>query len=405
MAEKTTKKNTKGTKKVTSKKTTATVKTQTAKPKAQKIETKAVEPKVVTKVEKNKKKGKCKNIINKVINNTPFAISLCVIVILIAILIFVLCIKKVPKNSNGEELLATINGKEITANELYEKLKESHGTDALINLIDEYISEKEVKLTDEDKKYVQEIVDSWKEQAESYDMDLVTLVANYGLTISDEKDFYNYLLNNYRASLALVNYIGDEASEDDLKDYYKNNYSDKQTVKHILIEVDSEAEDTEKAEKEAYDKAKALIKKLDKVEKDKLDKKFEELVEKNSDDTATYSTGGLIEDFQKTDVVEEFYEASSKLENGKYTSEPVKSTYGYHIILKVSSTPVEKYKDIKDEVRKAYAESLLSNDTSRQISKWDELRKAYKLKIEDDFIKDAYEKTIKDAIEASKTEE
>ena len=396
MAEKTTKKNTKGTKNATTKKTTANVKT------TPKVETKKVEPKVVTKVEKKKKEGKCKKLINKIVNNTPFAISLCVIIVLVAILIFVLCIKKVPKTSNGDELIATLNGKKITANELYEHLKESYGTDALISMVDEYIAGKEVKITKDDEKYIEDVVDSWKEQADAYDMDLVTLVANYGLTISDEKDFYDYLLNNYKASLALVNYLGDEATKDELKEYYKNNYSDKQTVKHILIEVDAEAEDQEKAEKEAKNKAKELIKKLDKVDSKKLDSTFEDLVEKNSDDTATYSTGGLIESFQKKDVVEEFYEASEKLKDGEYTKEPVKTSYGYHIILKVSSTPVDKYNDIKDEVKKAYAESKIAEDGSIQVSKWDELRNAYKLKIEDDFIKDAYKEKIEKAIESYK---
>ena len=386
MPKKTTKKNNKGTKNTPVKK---------------------VETKVTEKVKvKNEKKGNVKAIVTKVMENTPFVISLCAIVLLIAALILVLCIKRVPTTSKGEEILATVNGKTITADELYISLKDSYGTDSLINIIDSYIADKEVKITKENEKYVEDVVNYYKEYAEYYKVDLATFLSSYvGLTgITTEDEFYDYVLKDYKKTLVVTNYIGEKASEDELKEYYKENYSDKLTVKHILIEVDSEAEDKDKADKEAYNKAVKLIKKLNDTSSKKLDSKFEELAEDNSDDTATYSNGGLIEDFGKKDVVEEFWKASEKLEDGEYTTEPVKSSYGYHIILKVSSTPVEKYKDIKDEVKSAYAESLLSKDSTLLVKKWDEIRKEYKLSIKDDYIKDAYKNTIKEATK-TKTEE
>lgn len=412
MPKNTTQKNNKGkntTKAATSKKAPAK-KVENKKVEAKKVEVKETEKKVEVKetvkpVVKKEKKGKCKVLFDKVMNNTPFVVALCIILLLIACLIFTLCIKKVPKTTEGNDIVATIKGKEITADELYESLKESYGTDTLINLIDTYIADKEVKVTEENEEYVQEVVDYYKEYAEYYGVDLETFLTSYvGLSgISTEEEFYDYVLEDYKKSLAVTNFIAENASEDDLKDYYKENYSDKLTVKHILIEVDSEAEDADAADEEAYNTAIKLIKKLNDTDEDDLDSKFEELAKNNSDDTATYSNGGLIEDFTKSDVVSEFWEASEELEDGEYTTEPVKTSYGYHIILKVSSTPVEEFEDIKDDVKTAYAESLLSNDSTLQVSKWDELRKQYKLSIEDDFIKDLYEKTIKEATE--KTEE
>ena len=379
--------------------------------KAKKVEAKPVpEKKVKVKKVANKEKGKkLKAIIAEVSKNVPFVISLCAIVLLVAALILVLCVKRVPKASNGKDILATVNGKTITANELYNSLKKSYGADALINLIDTYIADKEVKITDDHKKYVDEVVDYYKEYAEYYKVDLATFLASYvGLNgIETEEQFREYVLEDYKKTLAITNYIGENAKEEDLHNYYKENYSDKLTVKHILIEVDSEAKDKDKAEKEAYDKAMKLIKKLDETSSKKLDKKFEELAEDNSDDTATYSKGGLIENFSKKDVVSEFWKASDKLKDGEYTKEPVKSQYGYHVILKVSSTPVEKYKDIKNDVKKAYAESLLSSDSTLFAKKWDELRKEYKLSIKDDLIKKAYKETLKEAtkVQETKTEE
>lgn len=411
MPKKTEEKNTKGTKKVT--KTSATTKNTKSKkvvkntePKVKK-EVKVPETKVEVKevpvAKKEVKKGKKEN---SLMNNTPFVVCMCVIILLVAVLIFVLCTKRVPVTSKGEEIVATLNGKTITANELYLSLKDAGGKDQLLTLIDEYIAEKEVTFTEEDEKYVQEVVDYYIEYAEYYETDLATFLANYvginGITTEDE--FKEFVKKDYSKTLAVQKYIGETAEEKDLKEYYEKNYSDTLTVKHILIEVDSEAEDAEKADEEAYNKAVKLIQKLNNTDSKKLDEKFEELAEKNSDDTGTYSNGGLVENFKKSEVDENFYNASYKLKDGEYTEKPIKSTYGYHIILKVSSTPVEAYKDIKADVQKSYAEAQLSADSTLFAVKWDELRSQYKLSIKDDFIKKTYEKALKEAKE-TKTEE
>lgn len=407
MAEKTTKKNTKGTKKVAEKKTTKKVTTKAA-PKKEvkkvtpKKEEKKVAPvkevkkeeKVVTKKE-NKMKGKVKEVYDKVIANKPFAISLCIILVLTVALVITACHKVIPKTKDGKQVLATLKGKTITADDLYLELKDQGGTSALINMIDKYIVSKEVKFTKENEEYIQNIVDSWKEQAEQNGMTLVELIGRYGLTIEDEKDFFNYLKENYSVSLAVEKFIGDQASEKDLKEYYKDNFSDELTVRHILISVDD-------SESDALAKAKKLIKELDGTDKKKLEKKFIELAKDNSDDTGTYANGGLLENFVKKDVVSEFFEAANALKDGEYSKEPVKTSYGYHIIYKVSSTPLKSFKELKDKVKSEYAKNLLNNDSSLQVSKWDELRKSYKMNIVDSVIKEEYSKTIE---EAKKTED
>ena len=123
------------------------------------------------------------------------------------------------------------------------------------------------------------------------------------------------------------------------------------------------------------------------------------MAEENSDDTATYSKGGLIENFTKKDVEEAFYNAANDLKDGKYTKEPVKTSYGYHIILKVSSTPVEKYSKIKDKVMKEYAQSLLTADPTLSIKEWKKLRKKYKMSIKDTEVKKAYKKYVQNALD------
>lgn len=400
MPKKTEEKNTKGTKKTT--KTSASKKVTKTTKKVEKEPVTKVEVKEVPVVKKENKKGKN---VNSLMNNTPFVAACCVIILLVAVLVFVLCTKRVPLTSKGEEIVATIKGKKITADELYLSLKDAGGKDELLSIIDEYIAEKEVTITEEDEKEVKKIVDYYVDYAEYYETDLATFLANYvGITgISTEKEFTEFVLKDYKKTLAVQKYIGEKANEKDLKDYYKKNFTDTLTVKHILIEVDKEAEDAEDADEEAYEKAVKLIQKLNNTDSKKLDKKFEELAEKNSDDTGTYANGGLVENFKKAEVEEAFYNASYKLKDGEYTKEPVKTAYGYHVILKVSSTPVEAYKDIVNDVKKAYAEAKLSEDANLLAVKWDELRSEYKLSIKDDLIKKAYKEAL-DAVKETKKE-
>lgn len=417
MPKSTNEKNTKGTKKnVATKATTKKVankkvETKKAAPKKvevkkvdnkkvapKKVETKKTAPKTVeVKKVETKKEKKGNEIVNKIMENKPFAISLCVIIVLVAVLILTLCIKSIPKTKDGNDILVSLKGKNITADDLYVNLKDEYGEDALLELIDEYIAEKEVKVTKADKEYVKQVVDYYKEYADYYGVDFATFLTTYvGINgVETEEQFSDYILKDYKKTLAIEKFISDEASEKELKEYYKNNYSDKLTVKHILIEIDTENEDTEAADKEAYNKAAKLIEKLNNTSAKKLDSKFEQLAEDNSDDTATYSNGGLIEDFSKNDMDENFWNAAYALKDGEYTKEPVKSAYGYHIILKVSSTPVEKYKDIKDEVKKAYAESLLAQDSTLFAKKWDELRKQYKMDIKDSNLNKGYKAKLK----------
>ena len=155
-------------------------------------------------------------------------------------------------------------------------------------------------------------------------------------------------------------------------------------------------EQIEEAEKKALETAKKVIKKLDDGEK------WADLVKEYSDDTGSVKNEGLIENFTKGDMVDEFFEASIKLEDGKYTKEPIESTYGYHIILKVSNTKKPSLKDSKSKILKEIAGNKLSNDEKLYDNTWKEIRESYNLKINDTEVEKAYKKSL---VSNSNTEE
>lgn len=413
-----TKKATNSTKKTTAKSTkkvTPAKATNTSAKKAsavKKVEreksVKVVEPKPTVKIEKTEvksaKQNKKENIFSKakatILKNweekREFSIA-CIIILVLAIIIVVLAFsKRIPKTKNGEEILASIDGLTITSDKLYTNLKDSYGTDQLISMIDEAIADDYVKeLTKENEEYIDQVVDYYKQYADYYGVSFEDFLTQYvgisGVTTEDE--FRDYVTKDYKKTLAVKKYIGSTISEEELKKEFKENYKEKLTVRHILIEVNDDT-----SEEDAKAQAEELIKQLDEVkdDADKLEEKFKDLAYDNSADTATYEDGGLFEDFSKGEVDESFYEAAKNLKNGEYTAEPVKSQYGYHIILKVSSK-TNKYEEVKDEIKDALAEQQLNDDATLQVSAWDKLRKKYNLKINDTDVKKAYNKTIKDA--------
>ena len=292
-----------------------------------------------------------------------------------------------PKLENGEEVIASVDGKEISANELYNDLKKDYGYDVLINKIDQFIAEHEIETTDAIEKYAQDVVDYYKSYANSMNVDLETFLINFvGLSgITTEEEFYDYVISDYKLSLAIEKQVSAMFTDKEIEDYYKENYSERLTVRHILIEID----ESDKDGKNALAQAKKLIKELNDTDKDKVEEKFIELAKEYSDDSS-YANGGLIEDFMSSTVVKEFWNASVNLKDGKYTTSAVKTEYGYHIIYRVSSKAKPKLEDSKAEILKSMASDALSKDEMLYYVAVNELREKYNLKIYDTDLKTSY---------------
>lgn len=308
------------------------------------------------------------------------------------------CGKTIPKTKNGEEIVATINGKDFTADELYLEMKESYGYSSLINMIDFEIAEQEIETTDEIKEYAQEVVDTYAEYAKAYNIELKDLVAQMtGMSnITTEEEFLDFVIKDRKVTLAIQKQLEEKVTDKEIEDYYKENYSERLTVRHILIEI----EDSDKDGKKALETANKVIDELKKADKDKLDDKFVELAKEYSDD-GTYNTGGLIEDFMSSTVVSEFWDASSKLKDGEYTKTPVKTTYGYHIILRKSKSDKPALKDSKEEIKEAIVAKKMDNQLTR-LTAMNDLRKKYKISIKDSDLEKSYNEYVESLKESEK---
>jgi peptidyl-prolyl cis-trans isomerase C len=118
----------------------------------------------------------------------------------------------------------------------------------------------------------------------------------------------------------LSRYIRGAMTDDRIKARYDQFLKDQKpqdqvNAKHILVKTE--------------DEAKAVIADL------KKGADFAAIAKDKSNDPGTKATGGDLGWFTKDEMVPEFAEAAFKLQKGQYTETPVKTQFGYHVILLV----------------------------------------------------------------------
>lgn len=308
---------------------------------------------------------------------------------LISLLLLAGCKNKVELK-DGKQVVASIKGKKITAEELFDDLKKNYGASSVIKEIDTFIIKKEISDSDskQAKEYAKSQVSVMKQQYEQAGYKWEDALSQYGY--SSEKELVEEYQLSKEKEMVAKKYIKKNITDEEIKAYYDKEIYGTYTVKHILITPDVEDkasdEEKEKANEKAKKTAKEVIKKLDEGAK------WKDLVKKYSDDKGSKDKEGLIENFTKGDVVDEFFEATLKLKDGKYTKEPVESTYGYHIILKVSNTKKPSLKDSTSKIKEEIATNKMNNDDTLLNKTWIDIRKSYDLKISDSDVQSGYNK-------------
>lgn len=159
-----------------------------------------------------------------------------------------------------------------------------------------------------------------------------------------------------------------------VQDFFKNN---KPTDEAIKAEYDKVAAQSGKQYEARHilvkteDEAKDIIAKLKKDPK-----QFEALAKAKSMDPGSKDKGGELGWFDPRSMVPEFGAAVAKLEKGKFTEEPVKSQFGYHVILLEDSRPepVPTLEEVKPKV----AQQLQQQNLKKML---DDLKAKAKIEI------------------------
>lgn len=314
---------------------------------------------------------------------------------------------KVSTLPNGNDALVSFSNTNlgISAGDLYSEVKNT-ALSKLIDMIDtKILLDKYPDKSSEADKYVNEQYDliktNFKDDKGKFDEEALKeqIYAYYGITDIDK--FKDIIRLNYYRTEAVNDYAKKSVTDKQIQKYYDENVYGDISCKHILITPavtdNMSDEDKTKADKEAFQKAKDIIKKL------KNGESFDDLAKEYSDDTSNKDKGGDLGYFNTGDMLEEFEKAAFALKKGKYTTTPVKTKYGYHIILKTDEKEKPSLEDKKEEIIKTLASEAKSKDTALSINALVELRKEYGMNIEDDEMSKLYSTYISNSLLSAKS--
>lgn len=306
---------------------------------------------------------------------------------------------KTPALKNGEEEVATTSIEKISNDDLYEQVKLKYSLSELLDMVDNKILRKE---------YKKEISNAEKEA----DTQIKSLISYFGdedkfiealksqTGYSTKDDYKNYLVLSNLKSLAVTDYAKTKVTNKMINAYYKSDIVGDIKCSHILITADIKDDMTDdeqtKAKEKALEEAKDLIKQI-KNSKD-VATTFANLAKEYSDDDSTKKKGGDLGYFNKGEMETAFENAAYALTDGKYTTTPIETSYGYHIILRVATKDKAALKDVKDSVIESVAKNLITDNPVYNVDAMTTLRDKYKFEIDDSELKTQYANYIQNQV-------
>lgn len=286
---------------------------------------------------------------------------------------------RIAKLKDGTEPVAEIDGMILTADELYEDMKEIYSISALLDKIDNKILEEKYPETEEMNDELQSEAENYYNVYNQYQgTSKEEFLSNNGF--SSEKAFIEYLRLQYRRSKYAEDYVKSLVTESEINKFYEDEVYGDINTKHILVKVDSSATDEEL--KKAEDLAKEIISKLDEG------KTFDEVKEEYKDQI-TYEELGYKS--YNANLESAYMEEMQKLEDNSYSKTPVKTSYGYHVVYRIDQKEKPVLDDIKDEVIESIASKKSSEDTNLSYVALDKMREDAGLKFSDTVLEKKYE--------------
>ncbi|MGN1341836.1 MAG: peptidylprolyl isomerase [Bacilli bacterium] len=300
-------------------------------------------------------------------------------VLVTVLVVIIIWPDRIAKLEDGTEPVAEIDGMILTADELYEDMKEIYSISALLDKIDNKILEEKYPETEEMNDELQSEAENYYNVYKQYQgISKEEFLSNNGF--SSEKAFIEYLRLQYRRSKYAEDYVKSLVTESEINKFYEDEVYGDINTKHILVKVDSSATDEE--QKEAEDLAKEIISKLDEG------KTFDEVKEEYKDQI-TYEELGYKS--YNANLESAYMEEMQKLEDNSYSKTPVKTSYGYHVVYRIDQKEKPALDDIKDEVIESIASKKSSEDTNLSYIALDKMREDAGLKFSDTVLEKKYE--------------
>ncbi|MFJ8354082.1 peptidylprolyl isomerase PrsA [Bacillus paramycoides] len=250
--------------------------------------------------------------------------------------------------------VATSKVGNVTEKELSKELKQTYGKNTLYQMMLNKALLDKYKVSDEEAK--KQVEAAKNQMGDNFKMAL----EQAGLKNEDE------LKERMKPEIALEKAIKATVTDKDVKD----NHKPEMKVSHILVKDEKTAKEVKEKLNNGED--------------------FAALAKQYSEDTGSKEQGGEIADFAPGQTVKEFEEAAYKLDAGQ-VSDPVKTSYGYHIIKVTDKKELKPFDEVKDKIRKDLEQQRLQDTTG----KWkqqviNDLLKEADIKVTDNEFKDTF---------------
>ncbi len=312
------------------------------------------------------------------------------LLVIIAVGLLTGCGSKIPKLSNGEDAILEFgDGAKFSVNEVWEEVKTTYALDTIINKMDKQVLESAYKdKLDEANEYIANMETSLKksfvdDSGKFDETSLQSALSQYGY--SDLEDYLNKSKVDYLRDFAIKDYAKSKITNKQIKDYYKNKTIGDMDCVHILVKP---AGSTNEDDANALTKANTIIADIKKdIKSGTSAKDAFKKYENNSE--VTYQELGY---FNRGEMLSEFEDAAVALKVGSYSDKPVKTSYGYHIILKIDQKEKPSEKDATEKIKETLANELLSKDATVEIDAMINLRKENGIKWHDSELEDSYNK-------------
>ena len=262
---------------------------------------------------------------------------------------------------------------------MYEELKSVNSINTFIDLVDDSILSKKYELTSEMEKEVEDTANAYYNQYAQYGYSKEQILTQFGL--SSHEEFIKVLTLNNRRSKYFDEYVKSLITDKDINDYYEKSVYGDISSEHMLAKISDDLTDED---------AKALAEEI--ISKLNEGKSFDEVKEeyKNKITYENLNYQGF-----NSNIQDSYMDALKKLENGKYTTEPVKTTYGYHVIHRIDQKEKAALEDIKDEVIEKISDEKKSADKNLYYKSLIHMREENGLKFSDTVFEDKYNAYIK----------
>lgn len=310
-------------------------------------------------------------------------IILFIVGFLLATLIF-RCIfwpDRISTLKDGTQPVVNLGDKVITANDLYDDMKEFYSIKVLLNTIDDMILSEKYPDNDEMAKEIERTAEyyySVYEQNNNYTKDKFLSEFGFGT----EAQFLESLKLDYRRNKYYEEYVLNLVTDKEIQKYYEDEVFGDVDSKHILVSVDDE---DGLSDEDAKALANEIIDKLNNgASWDSVKEEYKDQI--IAEDLGYYAFNASLDSA--------YLKECKDLEVGTYSKSPVLSSYGYHIVYKNDQKEKPSLDDVKDEVREVIAKNKKSEDTNLYSKALIQMREDAKLEFVDSKFAEEYKKYI-----------